>query len=270
MVRNNKISSWVEDQLAQGNYSFTAKHLKKDKSHKTDISIKRALSRLVEHNKIISIYKGFYIIIPPAYKRMKVLPPIMFVDSLMTFLGRPYYVSLLSAAAIHGAAHQQPQISYVCTTFPSLRATKKKGIAVKYISKRKFPKEYIIQKKTDSGYVNVSSPILTCVDIINYNKTIGGLNRAATIINELSEVINVEDINRGILNIGGKTDLQRLGYIWEYEVSRLELANELFFLLKELQTNLRSCKLNNSKENKDGKIQNRWKINVNTTIEIDE
>lgn len=33
----------------------------------------------------------------------------------MKFLGQPYYVGLLSAAALHGAAHHQPQEFQVVT-----------------------------------------------------------------------------------------------------------------------------------------------------------
>jgi predicted transcriptional regulator of viral defense system len=267
-----KISTWIENRLATGNYSFTLKDLKQDRNNKTDTSTKRALSRLVKQEKIISIHKGFYIIIPPTYKNKGILPPVMFIDNLMGFLDRPYYLSLLSAAAIFGAAHQQPQVNYICTTLPSVRTTKKKGVVIKYISKRKFPNEYIIQKKTESGYINVSNPILTCIDLINYHKTIGGINRAATIINELSEEIDVKNINKQILNISAKADLQRLGYFWDHEIDQSRLADKLFSIIKDQTNKLRSCKLINSKKKKKNKdtISNRWKINVNTTIEIDE
>ena len=129
MGQEIKISAWIENRLAKGYYSFTLETLKEDRLNKTDVSLKRGLARLVKQQKIISIHKGFYIIIPPSYKNMGILPPIMFIDDLMDFLGRPYYVSLLSAAAIFGAAHQQPQAHYICTTLPSVRTTKKKGIA---------------------------------------------------------------------------------------------------------------------------------------------
>lgn len=270
MPNHIKISTWVDNKIANGNFSFTIQHLKEDQSSKSDISIKRALSRLVSQEKIISIYKGFYIIIPPSYKNMGVLPPTMFIDDLMNFLGRPYYISLLSAAAIFGAAHQQPQANYVCTTIPSIRTTKKKGIVIRYISKRKFPDGYIIQKKTESGYIKVSNPILTSIDLINYYKTIGGLNRAVSIINELSEEIELKNINNKILDIASKADLQRLGYIWDHEIDQPQLANKVFSVLKDQQIKIRSCKLINSKQKNNGKLSNRWNVDVNTSIEIDE
>jgi predicted transcriptional regulator of viral defense system len=270
MIKNIKISEWLDDKLASGNYSFKIETIKKELPLKTDISIKRSLSRYVKQKKIISVVKGFYIIIPPAYKNMGILPPIMFIDSLMNFMNRPYYVSLLSAAAIYGAAHQQPQMHYICTTLPSIRATKKNGIIIKYISKRSFSNNYIIKKKTESGYVNVSNPMLTCLDLINYHKTIGGINRAATIINELSEEISVIDINDEVFSLVSKADMQRLGYIWEYEVDQPLLADQLYKVLKDESISLRSYKLINNKTSEKETERNRWKINVNTMIQIDE
>ena len=265
-----KISDWVNQQLSRGKHSFTLAYLHDKMPDKSNNSIKLALRRLVDKNKIVSVYKGFYMIIPPTYFNMGFLPPSMFIDDLMEYLGRPYYISLLSAAALHGAAHQQPQTHFVCTTLPSMRKTNKKGVQIKYVSKRDFQESHIIQKKTESGYVNVSDPVLTCLDLINYQKTIGGFSRAATVINELSEEINDDELTSGILNLSPCANIQRLGYLWEYECKQAGLSNALFELLKESHRSLKSYKLNPSMDLQNQKINNRWKINVNTKIGIDE
>ncbi len=270
MKKLSKISDWVNQQLALGKYSFTLTNLQDTMPEKSNNSIKLALKRLVDKNKIISVYKGFYIIIPPSYSNLGLLPPTMFMDELMKYLGRPYYISLLSAAALQGAAHQQPQIYFVCTTLPSIRDTNKRGIQIKYVSKRNFPKSHLIQKNTESGYVSLSDPILTCLDLINYHKTIGGLNRASTVINELSEEIIENDITVDILQLAPYADIQRLGYLWEYECDQIELANDLFKILKETLESLKNYKLNPSRKLQKQSVNNRWKINVNTNIEIDQ
>ena len=270
MKGNIKISDWVNQQLAVGKYSFTLEHLRRAMPDKSDNSIKLALMRLVEKNKIVSVYKGFYIILSPQYLNMGFLPPSMFIDDLMKYLKRPYYISLLSAAALHGAAHQQPQINFVCTTLPSMRNTNKKGMQIKYVSKRSFPDSNIIKKKTESGYVNVSDPILTCLDLINYQKVIGGLNRAATVIGELSEEISENEITSHILNLTPRANIQRLGYLWEYECGQPRLSDALFEKLKQLRLSLKNYKLNSVLEEQKRENNNRWKINVNTKIEIDE
>jgi len=265
-----KISDWINQQLARGKYTFTLTYLQTNMPEKSDISIKLALKRLVDKNKIISVIKGFYIIIPPAYSNMGFLPPTMFMDDLMEYLGRPYYISLLSAAALHGAAHQQPQVSFVCTSLPSMRTTNKKGMQIEYVSKRSFPEAHIIKKNTESGYVNLSDPLLTCLDLITYYKTVGGFNRLTTIINELSEEINANEIVSSILQLAPCANIQRLGYLWEYECDQEGLADALFRVIKESSSSLKIYKLNSSKVLQKENIKNRWKINVNTKIEIDE
>jgi len=261
MMNNSKISNWINEQQSIGNYSFSLNYLRSSMPNKTDNSIKLALSRLVEKNKIISIYKGFYIIIPPSYANLGILPPVLFLDDLMHYIRRPYYISLLSAAALHGSAHQQPQSFFVCTNLPSMRNTVKKGIQIKYVSKRSFPESHILKKKTESGYVNVSDPILTALDLVNYHKVIGGYNRAATIICELAEEIDGNSIDSHIFQLAPKSDIQRLGYLLEFVCNELELANLLFQKLIP-SSPLRSYKLDSSKGMQKQKNKNRWKINI--------
>ena len=270
MENEVKISDWINQQLANGRYTFTLSYLQSHMPGRSDVSIKMALNRLVDKHIIASVYKGFYVIIPPAYRNLGILPPAMFIDEMMEYLRRPYYVSLLSAAALLGAAHQQPQVHFVCTSLPTMRDTQKNGIRIKYVSKRGFPGSHIIQKKTESGYVNISDPVLTCIDLINYHKTIGGINRAATVINELSEEIDINAIDKDILSLSPKADIQRLGYLWEYECSQPELADALFGIVKNGSHLTKRYKLDPSKVFQKQESPNRWKINVNTSIEIDE
>jgi len=270
MIKQTKISEWIDLQLTKGKYSFTLRQLHSKMPDKSDDSIKLALKRLVDKKKIISMSKGFYIIIPPAYQNLGILPPAMFMDNLMEYLKRSYYISLLSAASLQGAGHQQPQLHFVCTTLPSMRDTKKNGIQIKYVSKRNFPKSHIIQKKTESGYVNISDPILTCLDLLNYQKVVGGFNRVATVINELSEEINKSEITSEILQLAPHSTIQRLGYLWENECNQFEFANALFKVLKQSLRSLKIYKLNPAKDLRKQTNRNRWHINVNTKIEIDE
>ncbi|NQW73136.1 MAG: hypothetical protein HQ453_10430, partial [Actinobacteria bacterium] len=52
---------------------------------------------------------GFYVPIPPEFRTWGVIPALDFIDPLMRVLAANYYSALLSAAEIHGAAHQRPQ-----------------------------------------------------------------------------------------------------------------------------------------------------------------
>jgi predicted transcriptional regulator of viral defense system len=69
--------------------------------------------------------RGFYVIIPPDYSKQGIIPPYLYIDDLMKSLDTPCYVGLLSAAALYGAAHQQPTVYTVITQSPAPRSIDK-------------------------------------------------------------------------------------------------------------------------------------------------
>ena len=272
MAENNEISinQWLNNVLARGAYGFSKEALQEEIPDYTDIAVKRALSLLSTKGKIVSLYKGYYLIIPPQYASKGILPPEMYLDAFMKYLKRPYYVALLNAAAFHGASHQQPQEHFVMTSFPVLRPTQKNGLKVNYISIREIPKSLIDQRKTEAGYLNISNATLTACNLIQFEKRVGGLNRAGTVLNELVEVIKPADFTSNILNHVHVTTLQRLGYLLENVCFNLELANALFEAMKEEKLSLFRIPLKAVKKTKGFSSDNRWKVIVNSEIEIDE
>ncbi len=267
---NQRLEFWIEVLQSQGRNAFSTEQLEKDLPNYTSIGIKRALSRLSQKGKIISIFKGYYLIIPPQYASKGILPPSIFLDGFMKFLERPYYLGLLNAAAFHGAAHQQPQEFYVVTNFPVLRHTLKKGLKVNYISKKEIPEKLLEIKKTESGYLKISNPVLTAADLIQFEKRMGGINRVAAILNELAEVIKPDDFNDFIIENTPVTALQRLGYILDKVIENNMLADALFQTLERVGAKLFRIPLKASTPIKGFSSDERWKVIINTEIEIDE
>lgn len=264
------VNEWLDRLLARGAYGFAKETLQKELPYYSDIAIKRALSRLSSKGKIVSFYKGYYLIIPPQYSPKGILPPQLYLDALMKYLQRPYYVALLNAAAFHGASHQQPQEYFVMTDFPVLRPTLKKGQKINYISIREIPKSLIEKRKTEAGYLNISNAALTACDLIQFEKRVGGLNRAVSVLNELAEVIKPGDFTISLLKHVHVTALQRLGYLLENVCFNTQLADALFESMKRADLNLFRIPLKAAKHSKGFSSDNRWKVIVNTEIEIDE
>jgi predicted transcriptional regulator of viral defense system len=77
------------------------------------VATRAALRRLLRRGSIASPYRGFYVNVPPEYRRMGCVPAEQFVPQLMEHLGLDYYAALLTAGQYHGAAHQQPQVFQV-------------------------------------------------------------------------------------------------------------------------------------------------------------
>src|SRR5659263_273828 len=99
-----KIGNWIEKLQSLGKSAFSLELLIHELPNYTAIGIKRSLSRLSAKGQIVSIYKGYYLIIPPQYASKGILPPAIFLDAFMIFLERPYYLALLNAAAFWGFA----------------------------------------------------------------------------------------------------------------------------------------------------------------------
>jgi len=169
-VVSGGLKGWTEELQSKGKLAFSLRQAHEAFPELSEDAIKLALNRLSKKDKIVSIHKGYYLIIPPQYSSKGILPLALYIDGLMRFLQRPYYVGLLSAAAYHGAAHQQPQEFFVVTSLPALRATERKGIKVNYISKNSINEALIESRKTESGYLKISSPALTATDLVQFEK----------------------------------------------------------------------------------------------------
>jgi predicted transcriptional regulator of viral defense system len=272
MAEQNDISinQWLHKLQAKGAHGFSKETLQQEIQGYSDIAVKRALNRLSIKGRIVSLFKGYYLIIPPQYASKGILPPPLYLDAFMKHLQRPYYVALLNAAAFHGASHQQPQEYFVMTGFPVLRPTQKKGLKINYISIRDIPESLIEKRKTEAGYLNVSNPALTACDLVQFEKRVGGINRVATVLNELAEVIKPEDFSPTLLHHSHVTALQRLGYLLEIVCFSQDLSDTLFQSMEKEKLRLFRIPLKAAKETKGYSSENRWKVIVNTEIEIDE
>jgi len=169
--------------LEHGRYTFTYEEISKQFSL-SDTAISLQLLYYSRKKRIFQIRKGFYGIITPENSAGGILPFDLFIDSLMKHLNKPYYVSLLSAAALHGAAHQKPMVDFVISQTPAPRSIINKKMKLYFISKNSWEQSDIVQMKTRAGYINVSSPELTAFDLVVYSSKFG-VNRVATVLQEI-------------------------------------------------------------------------------------
>ncbi len=268
MNNKNLIRDWTELLLAKGRFCFSVEELKDFFPEQSSESLKAALLRLRLKDKILPVFRGFYLIIPPQYANMGVLPPHMFIDQLMKHLNRLYYISLLSAATYYGAAHQSPQEFFVMTGFPVLRETRVAGLKINYISVRELPSKFILKIKTDAGYASISSSALTMLDVIRYQHRIGGLNRSATVINEMLDTFNTGELTDELLGTAKISVVQRLGFIFDL-LDRQDASNKIYEFLKESSPKFEKNLLNPSKPATGFQFNRKWNIVVNTQIEVD-
>jgi predicted transcriptional regulator of viral defense system len=264
-----RLEEWTEQLLSRGKFAFSLGELKRAMPSATDISLKRSLNRESSKGNILSVHRGYYIIIPPTYKTRGILPPSLFIDGLMHYLERDYYLGLLNAAAWYGASHQQPQEFFVVTEFPVMRPTEKKGVRIRYISKKEIPVGLTERMNTETGTVRLSGPLLTAADLVQYEKHIGGISRAATVLVELAEKIEPSAPYHLLVEHSPVSVLQRLGYILERETGRPDLANTLYNELQNKRINLFRIPLKTGEPAEGFPADERWKVIANTEIETD-
>ena len=266
----DSLKNWIDEMQSSGkgcfSFSETVEHFP---THNSD-SLKRSLTRLVSNHRICSVWKGFYVIVPIEYRSRGIVPALYYIDQLMKFLGRNYYISLLNAAEFYGAAHQRPMEFTVMTTPPSLRSTLKKDNKINFNNKSVILTQYTEQRKTPSSYITISSPELTATDLIQFEKVIGGLNRASTVLYELAESCRFKKLKANFFEYVPTPIIQRLGYLLDEALDLKKQAEDLYSITKKFGCTFRRTPLKNGKKIKSCPINKKWNIIVNEKIEIDE
>lgn len=258
------LDKFLNETRSQGRHSFGLGELKQA-LRVSDKAVNQALYRAKARKKVAQVRKGFYAILSPEYTKQGMVPPTLLIDDMMKMLSRRYYVGLISAAALHGAAHQQPMEYFVITQKPALRNIKNKKLKINFYVKKDWSTESVIQKKTDAGYINVSSPELTALDLLFYKDAIS-LNNIVTILKELTQEIKPAVLQKTASKYPQVAAIQRLGYILDKELKNEKLAAVLLKVLKD--KNVFPVPLSNNKT-KDGSLDEKWKVINNTNIEAD-
>jgi len=260
------VSNYIKQLLSYEEYSFSLDELIEN-IHKSEISIKSEVSRLVAKREIINLRKGFYLIITPRYSSAQKLPIQLYCEKLFKHLARNYYVAFFTAAKFHGASHQQVHRDYIITEKPKFNDISKSTIDIRFFTTSNWSDKNIQIKKSDAGSYRVSSPALTIADLIHYQTKLGGLNRMYTVIEELSEALNETDLVELLSWYPNKSTLQRFGFLLE-ELGMKEDFQELLFMNLKA-TNFFPVLLSPKSNEKPGAVNNRWKVAVNIKLESD-
>lgn len=261
---HNHLEDYLNKARSKGRYSFTWSEAK-SQFDISDKALNQSLYRLKVKKRVAQIRHGFYAIITPEHSSRGMIPVHLFIDDMMKSLGRRYYVGLISAAALHGAAHQQPMEYFVVTEKPALRDIKNKRLKINFYVKKDWSDDDIIQKKTEAGYINVSSPELTALDLFYYQESFG-INKITSILKELAEEIKVANLIKIAKNYPQTPSIQRLGYLLDKELDNPKLSKPLFKILSDRKHVTVPLSID---KNKEGMVDEKWKVIKNMKVESD-
>lgn len=262
------LNDWINQQEERGTTTFTFQQIRRLFQEHSERNLKTYVTRLVLSKRIENVYRGFYVIIPTQYKLKGVVPPAYYINELMEYIGKPYYVGLLSAASIYGASHQRAMLTQVVTIGPRPRITRKNSL-IDWNYRQQIPSELIETRNAEMGRINYSSAELTAVDIIQFATRIGGYQRAATVLAELVDVIDISKME-SVLPYTTTSAMQRLGFLLEYIISEQDKADKLYTILKKQNGYFNAVLMSPEHPAWDNADSNRWRVNMNIEIELDE
>lgn len=114
----------------------------------------------------------------------------------------------------------------------------------------------------ENGYFWVSTPDLTALDLVQYHKKIGGLNRILFLMEELVETINPAKLLI-LLESTPVPTIQRFGFLLDF-LGKQSISDKVYSFLKGRK--LLKIPLSLSHRHGNGEIENRWNVIVNLNL----
>ena len=261
---SHRLSDYVERLQASGRYAFTRAEVREASGASAE-ALKKSVQRLVSRGRIATPRRGFYVVVPAEYRGVGAPPPPWFIDDLMRFQECPYYVGLLSAAALHGAAHHQPQ-EFQVVVARQLLPVQAGRARIRFFVKRRLDHTAVMDVKTETGSMRVSTPEATALDLVRYPESVGHLGNVAAVLADLAESMDATRLAADARAVGEMASAQRLGYLLD-RVGAARLAEPLAGLVRERHPWAVSLRPDRPARGNTRDI--RWNVLVNEDVEVE-
>lgn len=258
---------WVLGLPARGRFTFTTAEARALQAGVSTAGVAAALDRAKADRIIVSPVRGFHVVLPLEDRGAGTPSWRLFLDPLMAHLEAPYYVGLLTAAAIHGAAAQAAQAVQVITPRPR-RPVRVGRLAIEFVvrwSAAQAPVELIT---TPSGWVRVASPEVVGLDLVRYPAHAGGWGNVLTVMRDLSPSMRRTGMRKAFAIEPATPDLQRLGHLLG-RVGADDVATVVADELKGRRTSWVRLSPGEPTAANGGERDPRWRVVVNVQPEVD-
>lgn len=260
----SKAQGYIDSLTATGEISFTVSQFCNALNLNYGAATS-ALRHLLQKKSIVSPSKGYYLILTPEFRASGCLPADYFIDDLIRHWGTEYYIGLLSAALYHGAAHQQPQMFQVM--IPNKRKSISCGhVSIEFIQNShctRTPKQAL---KTRTGTLQVSTPEATAMDMLKYIRHCGGINRIATVLDELAETMSADRLVDLAAQSEERTWVHRLGFLLD-RLGHTKLAEALYTVISKQP--MERIPLVPYSSMTGAPRDKKWSIGINAKVESD-
>ena len=258
-----KARQYVERLASAGRCSFSSGEARAALRVSADAAL-LALNRLGKQKLLASPARGFYVIVPPQGPLPRVSSSRAVCSRLMKWLQRSYYVCLLSAAELHGAAHQRPQALQVFLG-GKRRPIICGRVRVDFMVHKKLGAVPVQTVNTPRGGLVVSTPEATALDLVGYAQRAGGLNLVATVLSELAKRLDPQKL-AAAANASPIVWAQRLGYLMQL----IGAVDRVGPLHEYVRTRARDATpLSPRSPFRTSQRNVEWKVYVNANVEAD-
>lgn len=265
MIDEKRVSDLLDDFQRRGLYGFERSKFE-EALPVSSAAVAKSLKRLADKGRVKRLRKGFHVIVPVEYTRHGLPPSDWFIEDLMRSLHLPYYIGLLSAAAIHGAAHQQVQQLQIIVQRQE-RPIETTGLSIRFFKKTDFASTPLLSSKGHSGMLPVSTPEATALDLVRYARHIGGVDSVLTVLSELAESIDPKKLAAAAALESESAHIQRLGWLLDH-LGQSTLADAMHTALPNLKLLPRAI-LDPTAPRVGPATGNRWRIQENANPEAD-
>ena len=226
-----------------------------------------ALVRLKKGNQMFSPARGLYVAVPPQYRTWGAVPALDFIDPMMHAIAAAYYVALLSAAQLHGAAHQRPQVFQVMTDH-QITDRDFGRVKVRFYQNACTATTPVVLRNTGTGQARVATPAVTAFDLAARPDDGGGLSNVATVIAELAhdglltaaDIVNLSDLYPSAV-------ARRLG--WLLDATESGVDTDPLARITAARTSPTVMDMLQPGGSRRGHHNQRWRIIENTLVEPD-
>ena len=268
------LEQFADDKLAHGRAYFSREEALAARDLKPE-ALAAAITRLVKKRRLANPRHGFYLVLRPEDQMAGAPDPVRWIDPLMKYQGLDYRISLLRAAAFHGASHQAAMVFQVVAP-KQLRDFEigRHRLQFLYQAPEAFARvnqpDQLDQMKSDAGFAKVAGVELTLLDCARYFHKAAGINGAAQIAKDIGAKADPRTLAKAAA-VYENSSVRRLGYLLD-QAGHLRQAKALEPFVKKAKT---AVPLDPSVKplieslagthEKDAK----WKLVINEPVEID-
>jgi hypothetical protein len=268
------LDRFLDEQLSRGRAYFS----RADGLRALDSSpeaFSAAAARMAKKRRLASPRQGFFLILRPEDQAAGAPDPVRWIDPLMKYLGIDYRISLLRAAAFHGATHQAAMVFQVIAP-RQLRDFDigRHRLQFVYQAPDAFAQvnrpDWVGQIKSEAGFAKAAGVELTLLDAIRYFHKAAGINGVAQIVKDIGAKASPRKLALAAEHYENAS-VRRLGFLLDLaghvrQAGALESFAQQAKSMKPLDPSIKPL-LETLPEPHEANA--KWKLVINETVETD-